>query len=596
MLPSGSANRNVTKAPFPIGRPVANTQMYVLDAHLRPVPIGVPGELHIGGVQVGRGYLNRPELTAEKFIKDSFSDEPNARLYKTGDLAHYRPDGNIEFLGRLDHQVKVRGFRIELGEIEVALGGHPGVREVVVLAREDSPGDKRLVAYYTCADTGEPGEGPVGAEVLRTHLAASLPEYMVPGAYVRLESLPLTPNGKLDRKALPAPEANAYAVREYAAPEGEVERVLAGIWAEVLQWEGIGRHDNFFELGGHSLLAVTLIERMRRNGLQADVRALFTTPTLAALAATVGGETDLVEVPPNRIPPQCEAITPEMLPLVELTAAEIERLVSGVPGGATNVQDIYPLTPLQEGILFHHLMGTEGDAYLLSFLYSFDSRARVEGFVGALQGVVKRHDILRTAVVWEGLSEPVQVVWREAPVPVEEVVLDPARGDVAEQLYARFDPRHYRIDVRQAPLLRVYIAQDAAQGRWLFLMLLHHLAGDHTTLEVMQAEIQAHLLGQAAQLPVPQPFRNFVAQARLGVSQQDHEAFFRGLLGDVDEPTAPFGLLDVRGEGRGIADARLEARRGFSPAVARTGAQAGGERSESVSPGLGASAGAGIGA
>ena len=203
-------------------------------------------------------------------------------------------------------------------------------------------------------------------------------------------------------------------------------------------------------------------------------------------------------------------------------------------------------------------MGTEGDAYLLSCLYSFDSRARLEGFVGALQAVVKRHDILRTAVVWEGLSEPVQVVWREAPVPVEEVVLDPARGDVAEQLYARFDPRHYRIDVRQAPLLRVYIAQDAAQGRWLFLLLLHHLAGDHTTLEVMQAEIQAHLLGQAAQLPVPQPFRNFVAQARLGVSQQDHEAFFRGLLGDVDEPTAPFGLLDVQGEGRGIAEARLE--------------------------------------
>ena len=333
---------------------------------------------------------------------------------------------------------------------------------------------------------------------------------------------------------------------------------MAGIWAEGLQVERIGRHDNFFELGGHSLLAVTLIERMRRNGLQADVRALFTTPTLAALAATLGGETDLVEVPPNRIPPQCEAIAPEMLPLVELTAAEIEHLVSGVPGGAANVQDIYPLAPLQEGILFHHLMGTEGDAYLLSGLYSFDSRARLEGFVGALQGVVKRHDILRTAVVWEGLSEPVQVVWREAPVPVEEVVLDPARGDVAEQLYARFDPRHYRIDVHQAPLLRVYIAQDAAQGRWLFLLLLHHLAGDHTTLEVIQAEIQAHLLGQAAQLPVPQPFRNFVAQARLGVSQQDHEAFFRGLLGDVDEPTAPFGLLDVRGEGRGIAEARLE--------------------------------------
>ncbi|MGH8566419.1 MAG: condensation domain-containing protein, partial [Gammaproteobacteria bacterium] len=339
---------------------------------------------------------------------------------------------------------------------------------------------------------------------------------------------------KVDRKALPAPEGRG--AEGYVPPCTPTEELLAGIWAEVLRQERVGRHDNFFELGGHSLLAVTLIERMRRRGLQVDVRALFTTPTLAALAATLGGEPDLVEVPPNRIPPQCEAITPEMLPLVELTAAEIERLISGVPGGAANVQDIYPLAPLQEGILFHHLMGTEGDAYLVSLLYSFDSRARLEGFVGALQGVVKRNDILRTAVVWEGLSEPVQVVWREAPVPVEEVVLDPARGDVAEQLYARFDPRHYRIDARQAPLLRVYIAQDAAQGRWLFLMLLHHLTVDHTTLEVMQAEIQAHLLGQAAQLAVPPPFRNFVGQARLGVSQQDHEAFFRGLLGDVDEP------------------------------------------------------------
>ena len=550
---SGLVASEEREATPPIGRPITNTQVYLLDRQLQPVPLGVPGELYIGGASLARGYLQRPELTPEKFIPHPFSELPGERLYRTGDLARYRPDGNIEFLGRLDHQVKVRGFRIELGEIEAVLGGHPGVREVVVLAREDSPGEKRLVAYVV----GQEEPAPSVSE-LRGFVRERLPEYMVPSAFVGLPALPLTPNGKVDRKALPAPEADAYAVREYAAPEGEVERVLAGIWAEVLQVERIGRHDNFFELGGHSLLAVTLIERMRRNGLQADVRALFTTPTLAALAATLGGETDLVEVPPNRIPPQCEAITPEMLPLVELTAAEIEHLVSGVPGGAANVQDIYPLAPLQEGILFHHLMGTEGDAYLLSCLYSFDSRARLEGFVGALQAVVKRHDILRTAVVWEGLSEPVQVVWREAPVPVEEVVLDPARGDVAEQLYARFDPRHYRIDVRQAPLLRVYIAQDAAQGRWLFLLLLHHLAGDHTTLEVMQAEIQAHLLGQAAQLPVPQPFRNFVAQARLGVSQQDHEAFFRGLLGEVDEPTAPFGLLDVRGEGRGIADARLE--------------------------------------
>ncbi|HLL46741.1 MAG TPA: amino acid adenylation domain-containing protein, partial [Longimicrobiaceae bacterium] len=311
-------------------------------------------------------------------------------------------------------------------------------------------------------------------------------------------------------------------------------------------------------LGGHSLLAVTLIERMRRAGLHADVRALFATPTLADLAAAVGGESGVVRVPPNRIPPGSGAITPEMLPLVELSQAEVDRVVAGVPGGAANVQDVYPLAPLQEGILFHHLMAEQGDAYLLSSVFGFDTRARLDGFVGALRAVAGRHDILRTAVAWEDLPEPVQVVWRSAPLPVDEVVLDPAAGDAAEQLYARFDPRHHRVDLRRAPLLRVVVAADPARDRWLLLLLWHHLTGDHTTVEVLLQEIQAHLLGRAESLPAPLPFRNFVAQARLGVSRAEHEAFFCELLGDVDEPTAPFGLADVQGDGAGIGEARLD--------------------------------------
>ena len=239
------------------------------------------GELYIGGGGVARGYLNRPELTAERFVADPFAGEGGGQMYRTGDLGRWLPDGTIEFAGRNDCQVKVRGFRIELGEIEAQLERHPGIREGVVVAREESPGNQRLVAYYTGA---EMGEDTVGAEVLRTYLAASLPEHMVPAAYVRLESLPLTPNGKLDRNALPAPEADAYSTRGYERPKGEVESVLAEIWSEVLKVERMGRHDNFFELGGHSLLAVTLIERMRRRGLQVNARALFTNPTLAGLA------------------------------------------------------------------------------------------------------------------------------------------------------------------------------------------------------------------------------------------------------------------------------------------------------------------------
>ena len=246
-----------------------------------------------------------------------------------------------------------------------------------------------------------------------------------------------------------------------------------------------------------------------------------------------------------------------MLPLVELTQAEIDGIVAAVPGGAANVQDIYPLAPLQEGILFHHLMGGEGDPYLLAMQFSFDSRDRLDSYIGALQAVVNRHDILRTSVAWEGLAEPVQVVWRRAPLQVEEIELDSAEGDVAEQLYTRFDPRRFRIDVRQAPLLRLYVAYDSEKERWLMMQLLHHLAGDHTTLEVMQQEVQAHLLGQQASLPAPLPFRNLIAQARLGISEQEHEVFFQQLLGDVDEPTAPFGLLDVQGDGVGIEEAHL---------------------------------------
>ncbi|MDT8909052.1 phosphopantetheine-binding protein, partial [Pseudomonas prosekii] len=228
---------------------------------------------------------------------------------------------------------------------------------------------------------------------------------MVPSAFVVLPSFPLTANGKLDRRALPAPDAGAYASREYEAPQGAVEQALARLWAEVLKVEQVGRHDHFFELGGHSLLAVTLIERMRQAGLSADVRVLFSQPTLAALAAAIGSGKE-IEVPANLIAADCVQITPDMLTLVALDQPTIDRIVATVPGDARNVQDIYPLAPLQEGILYHHLAAEQGDPYVLQSQFAFDTLERFEAFVEALQVVIDRHDILRTSVVWEGLDEP----------------------------------------------------------------------------------------------------------------------------------------------------------------------------------------------
>jgi arthrofactin-type cyclic lipopeptide synthetase C len=266
----------------PIGRPIANTRVYLLDDRLEPVPCGSVGEIYIGGVGVARGYLRRPGLTAQCFIASPFVR--GDRLYKTGDLGRYRADGNIEFVGRNDFQVKIRGYRIELGEIEARLAEHPQVREVVVTARNEGGGGRQLVAYYTPAQPG------IQTDVfsLRSHLAAALPEYMVPAAYVCLEALPLTSNGKLDREAFPPPGEEAYGSREYEPPEGAMETALAKIWAAVLGVERIGRRDNFFDLGGHSLLAVRVISKVRQElDLEVALPVLFNHPTLTEFSKSI---------------------------------------------------------------------------------------------------------------------------------------------------------------------------------------------------------------------------------------------------------------------------------------------------------------------
>jgi aspartate racemase len=265
----------------PLGRAIANTQIYLLDSHMQPVPIGVPGELHIGGLGLARGYLNRPELTDEKFIPDPFRQKEGARVYKTGDLARFLRDGSIEFIGRSDYQVKIRGFRIELGEIEAVLSQHPSVLQTVVIAREDGSGEKRLVAYVVS------NEGPaLSISDLRRFLREKLPEYMVPFAFVLLEALPLTPSGKVNRSVLPAPDlAKPDSEENFVAPRDELEQELVQIWEEVLRVQPIGIKDNFFDLGGHSLLAVHLFGQIETKfGKKLPLATLFQSGTVETLA------------------------------------------------------------------------------------------------------------------------------------------------------------------------------------------------------------------------------------------------------------------------------------------------------------------------
>ncbi|MBF9000412.1 non-ribosomal peptide synthetase [Vibrio nitrifigilis] len=537
----------------PIGRGLNDLRLYILDEFRQPVPVGVTGELYVSGAGVARGYLNRAELTAERFMLDPFVADGQTRMYKSGDLGRWLDDGSIEYLGRNDDQVKIRGFRIELGEIEACVRSFDQVQDAAVIAAPNASGDYHIVAYYV----SEPAQSAFDLEALRAHVADLVPNYMVPSAWMQLDVMPLTGNGKLDRRALPEVTTQDVVRHAYQAPQTDNEMLLASLWSELLGVEQIGRQDNFFELGGHSLLAVQLMAMLREHHCDIAVKHLFNQPDLASLAATMDPSEDShVVIEENRIPQGCDSITPEMLPLANLSQESIDGICAQVSGGASNVQDIYPLAPLQEGILFHHLVQEQGDAYLTRFITGFSTESQLDAFLSGLQAVINRHDILRTAVAWQGLNQPMQVVWREAKMPIQTLSFDQqsqATGEsVAECFQRHFDPATTRIELSAAPLIHAYRVYDQQEQRWLLCLLIHHLINDHTTLELLVEEVFAHIDGRTDQLLEPVPFRQFIGQIERRRDADREREYFTAQLADIDEPCAPFGLLNVQNSAQDI--------------------------------------------
>ncbi|MGD1702261.1 amino acid adenylation domain-containing protein [Dapis sp. BLCC M229] len=437
-----------------IGRPIANTQIYLLDKFLQPVPIGVAGELYVGGVCLARGYINRPEITNARFISNPFNPEISSRLYKTGDLGRYLPDGNIEFLGRIDNQVKIRGFRIELAEIEAVLTQHPLVPEVAVIAREDVPGDKRLVAYIVTKT-----ELPTVQELLK-FLQGKLPEYMVPSAFVRLAAIPLTPSGKVDRRSLPAPDVSALVnSNTFVAPGTPTEELLATIWNEVLGLEQVGIHDNFLALGGHSLKAAQVISRIRGVfGVEIPVRDVFEFPTIAELAKLI-----------------------ERQEGSELKASAIVRV---------SREATLPLSFAQERLWFLDQLEGKSATYNIPTVLRLDGKLAVIALEQAITEIVRRHEVLRTTFKIQN-GTAVQMIAPVAKIALPVIELQHLsklkQAEEVQQLATQEAQQPF--DLSQDSLLRVMLLRLSPESHVL-LLAMHHIVSDGWSIGIFYQELQ----------------------------------------------------------------------------------------------------------
>jgi amino acid adenylation domain-containing protein/non-ribosomal peptide synthase protein (TIGR01720 family) len=529
----------------PIGRPIANAKVYILDNAGHLCPAGVSGEISIGGLSLAEGYLDRASLTAERFVPDPFSRSPGARLYKTGDLGRQLSGGSLEYLGRVDHQVKIRGFRVELGEIEAILGQHPAIREVTVVAREDeSGGAKRLVAYVVA----EAGHALTTTE-LRRFLQEKLPDYMNPAVFVWLPQLPLTPNGKVDRRSLPEPaQVRPNLMTAFAAPQTAVEMILADIWTQVLRLDNVGVHDNFFDLGGDSILTIQIVARANRAGLRLTPRQLFQQQTIAELAKVTSVDPTIVAAQ-EQIQESASAAT------AHLIAAESDWMTAEE---LPNVEAVYPVTPLQAGLIFHTVYGTGTGSYVAQLSFRMRGVVDAGAWRAAWAEVVQRQTSLRTGFVWKREREPVQVVYRQVAVPWEEQDwrgLTPTEQDEQLEGLRRADRRR-GFELPQAPLLRLYLIR-LEEGVWQVVVSCHHLVLDGWSFAVVVTEVcrcyEARCAGVPVGLEPARPFGDYIAW----LQQQDRTgaaAYWRQALQGFRTPTV-LRVAGGEGEGQGPASA-----------------------------------------
>ncbi len=491
-----------------IGRPIPDLQVYVLDEHLQPVPIGVAGEMYVGGAGVARGYLNRPELTAQRFISHPFNDNPKARLYKSGDKARYLPNGELEYLGRIDQQVKIRGFRIELGEIEALLAQHPAVWESVVMVRSDEPGDKRLVAYVV----PQLEQSPTAVE-LRRFLKQKLPEYMLPTTFVQLEALPLTANGKVDRRALPAPNTARPELEDvFVAPSTPEEKILAAIWAKVLSVEQVGINDNFFTLGGDSIRSIQVLSQAREQGLSFSVQQLFQHQTIHELVEELQTqENDITKL---------ELTQPFSL----ISQADKQQLPNGV-------EDAYPLAMLQMGMIYHSEY-SQDSTYHDIFSFHLKTPLDVKLLQVAIQDLVNHHAVLRTSFELSNFSIPLQLVHQQVEVPLQvEDWCHLHHSEQEEALAAWFEAeKKQHFDWTHPPLVRCFVHRRTPETFNLALSF-HHVILDGWSVASMMSELLKRYLSLGEQVHYPSPqlniaFRDFVALEQQAIASSETQHYW----------------------------------------------------------------------